>query len=196
MRLKYLLLSILLIGGMDLFAQDANGLFPMYDFSLRNAVYECFTDLQSGGGRIDELLLSEQAVAEGSDFPEVVRSLLKKTRAEFLSSVTPLSPIKPYVGYEYRYVSRDDVSYVIGVAVAEFRHPEVSDRYPMTSRPLYFVYTDKGWKAFWVGDSWKSARFENRDKLVVLEKDGTEVAIGDLVGKLRDGFLADLVSMA
>ena len=195
MRLKYLLLSILLIGGIDLFAQDSQDLYSVYDFSLRNAVYECFSALQSGTMLSSGLLLSEQAVAEDPNFPDIVRTMLMQSRADLQSSGSSLSPVKPYVKFDYRYVSRNDVSYVIGIAVAELKYQDSGVSHNLTSRPIYLVYTDKGWRVFSIGRSWNPARFVDKDRLVIQEENGSEGAISDLVGRMRDEFVSKLVGV-
>ena len=192
MRLKCFILSILLLSGMDLFSQESGGVYAVYDFAIRNAAAECFTALRDGDAKVYTMLLSEQAGEEGSDFPAIVRSMSKSARAEVPSAASSLSPLRPYIGYEYRYISYKDISYVIGMAVAEYQDPEVGVTYNMIARPLYFVYTDRGWKAFWIGRGWKQARFADKDQLVVLDTDNSEVPVSTSVGKLRDEFYTQL----
>lgn len=195
MRIKSVLIFILLIGGIELYAQDANRLYPKYDFSLRNAVNECFTNLRSGAPITEELFLSAQAVSEDSDFPEIVRLLWQMSKEELSSLEPSLSSLKPYVEYEYRYISWKDVTYVIGVAVAEYHDTEMTDMlYPMISRPLFFIYTDKGWKAFWIGPNWMPARFAGNDVLAILGNDDLEMTITDLVSMFRDVFADRLMN--
>lgn len=192
MRLKYFILSILLLGGMDLFAQGSGGVYPVYDFAIRNAAEECFLALRAGDSEVYSMLLSEQASEEGSDFPVIVRSMSKLARAEVPSAVSSLTPLKPYIAYDYRYITLNDISYVVGMAVAEFKNPDTGVTYNMVARPLYFVYTDRGWKAFWIGRDWKQARFADKDKLVILDADNREVPIATMVGNLRDEFFSQL----
>ncbi len=193
MRFKYILLSILLVGGLDVFAQESGEMFPIYDFSLRNAVYDCFNALQSGNSRLEGMLLSEQAVAEDPNFPDIVRTLLAKTRSELSSSVSSPSSTKPYVKYEYKYVSRNDVSYVIGVAVAELLYADTGASYNMISRPMYYVYTSRGWKAFWLSRSWSQARFLDNETIVIQDEENPGITLSNLITKLRDEFVSQLV---
>ena len=191
MRFKYVILSILLLRGMDLIAQDT-GIYPIYDFAIRNSAMECFLKLRTGDSGVYSLLLSEQAAEEGSDFPAVVCSMSKLARVEVPSAGVTLSQLKPYVGYDYRYISHNDISYVIGIAYAEYLSPDPGVVYNMTARILYFVYTDKGWKVFWVGSDWKQARFADKDKLVILDSNSQEIPLSVMTGKLRDEFYAQL----
>ena len=193
MRFKCILLSILLVGGMDVFAQESREMFPIYDFSLRNAVYACFNALQSGNSRLEGMLLSEQAVAEDSNFPDIVRTLLAKTRSELSSSVSSPSSTKPYVEYEYKYISHNDVSYVIGVAVAELLYTDTGASYNMISRPMYFVYTSRGWKAFWLSRSWSQARFLDNETIVIQDEKNPGITLSNLITRLRDEFVSQLV---
>ena len=192
MRFKYFILSILLLGGMDLFAQESVGVYPVYDFAIRNTAVECFQALRGGNPAVYSLFLSEQAAEAESDFPAVVRSMSKLARAEVPSAVSPLSPLKPYIAYDYRYITLNDISYVIGLAYAEYQNADPGVSCNMTARPLYFVYTDRGWKVFWIGKDWKPARFADKDKLVILDSDNQEVPIATMVGKLRDEFYTQL----
>lgn len=192
MRFKYHILSILLLDVMDLFAQNVS-VYPIYDFAIRNTAMECFQALWAGDNGVYALFLSEPAAEAGSDFPTVVRSMSKLARAEVSSTVSPFSPLKPYIAYEYRYITLDNISYVIGLAYAEYQNPDSGVTYNMTARPLYFVFTDKGWRVFWIGEDWKQARFADKEKLVILDPDSQEVPIATMVGKLRDEFYTQLV---
>lgn len=188
MRSRYLFLSILLISGMDLFAQDDYGMtLPgRYDFAIRTAVNECFTAFQAEKKPSSDIFITDQLLSDGNA-PSGIRQLRDLSIRGLDDAVSGMPSVKPYAHYLYQSIGKPFCA--IGVAVAELKHPSADSQYNLIGRPLYFLSTKEGWKLFWIGTKWIPCRYYDVNTISMLDDDDKEVTLSSYIENIRRRFL-------